>query len=202
MKAWKHFRTITQHKILVMKGCFRVGLWKQGLLHDLSKYSPAEFLTGVKFYQGTRSPNTRERETLGYSGAWLHHKGRNKHHYEYWIDYAKNGHGLVPLPMPKKYIVEMFVDRIAACKVYNKEAYTDSDPLNYYLRGKEHAPIHDDTKLVLESLLILLSEEGEKKAFSHIKHTVLRNKANNLESCNVMNQQQDSMNDLGEAGVS
>ena len=71
-----------------MKHCFRVGLYKQGLLHDLSKYSPTEFLVGCKYYQGTRSPNNAERENIGYSGAWLHHKGRNKHHYEYWLDYS------------------------------------------------------------------------------------------------------------------
>ena len=80
-KAWHHFLTITQHKLLVMQNCFRVGLFKQGLLHDLSKYSPAEFLTGVHYYQGDRSPNAAEREEKGYSSAWLHHKGRNKHHF-------------------------------------------------------------------------------------------------------------------------
>ena len=78
MKAWRHLRTITHHKILVMKGCFKLGLYRQGLLHDMSKYSPAEFLVGCRYYQGTRSPNNAEREAKGYSSAWLHHKGRNK----------------------------------------------------------------------------------------------------------------------------
>ena len=85
----KHFKTITYHKWLVMKGCFAVGLYKQGVCHDLSKYMPSEFLVGAKYYQGDRSPNNAEREAMGYSSAWLHHKGRNKHHYEYWIDYNK-----------------------------------------------------------------------------------------------------------------
>ena len=78
MNIWKHFKTITHHKILVAKGCFKVGLYKQGLLHDMSKYSPTEFWVGAKYYQGTRSPNNAEREDIGYSSAWLHHKGRNK----------------------------------------------------------------------------------------------------------------------------
>ena len=84
--AWHHFLTITHHKLVVMEGCFQVGLFKQGLLHDLSKYSWEEFKTGVKYYQGTRSPNAAEKEEKGYSSAWLHHKGRNKHHFEYWTD--------------------------------------------------------------------------------------------------------------------
>ena len=88
MKAFAHFCTITKHKKLVLKECFRVGLYKQGLLHDMSKYSWTEFRVGCRYYQGTRSPNNAEREEKGYSSAWLHHKGRNKHHYEYWIDYS------------------------------------------------------------------------------------------------------------------
>ena len=90
MHPWLHFKTITRHKLLVMKYCFRIGLYKQGLLHDLSKYSPTEFLVGCKYYQGTRSPNNAEREDIGVSTSWLHHKGRNKHHFEHWVDYSVN----------------------------------------------------------------------------------------------------------------
>ena len=82
----KHFKTITRHRHMVMRSCFRVGLIRQGLCHDLSKYSPTEFWQGAKYYQGSRSPNAGAREAVGYSTAWMHHKGRNKHHYEYWSD--------------------------------------------------------------------------------------------------------------------
>ena len=88
MHPWLHFKTITRHKLLVMHYCFRAGMYKQGLLHDLSKYAPVEFLVGCKYYQGDRSPNNAEREDTGISKSWLHHKGRNKHHFEYWVDYA------------------------------------------------------------------------------------------------------------------
>ena len=80
--GWHHFLTITRHKALVMRHCFCVGLYKQGLLHDLSKYSPSEFMTGVRFYTGTHSPNAESRRQTGISRAWLHHKGRNKHNFE------------------------------------------------------------------------------------------------------------------------
>ena len=62
MKAWQHFKTITRHRWLVRQGCFAVGLYWQGLTHDLSKYSPTEFRVGARFYQGTRSPNAAERD--------------------------------------------------------------------------------------------------------------------------------------------
>lgn len=176
MKIWKHFKTITYHKYLVMKGCFKVGLYWQGLMHDLSKYSPTEFLVGAKYYQGDRSPNNAEREDIGYSSAWLHHKGRNKHHYEYWLDYSTKNipGGMAPAPMPDRYIVEMLMDRIAACKVYRKDDYTDLAPLEYYLSGKDPAPLHEKTKEMLERLLHMLAKEGEKKTFSYIKKEVLK----------------------------
>ncbi len=176
MKIWKHFKTITYHKYLVMQGCFKVGLYKQGLLHDLSKYTPSEFIVGAKYYQGNRSPNNAEREMNGYSSAWLHHKGRNKHHYEYWIDYSLNNapYGMAPAPMPTKYIVEMFMDRIAASKVYCQGNYTDRSPLEYYEKGLEPAPIHDKTRRLLERLLHMLAEHGEEKTFAYIKHKILK----------------------------
>lgn len=176
MHPWKHFKTITQHKILVMKNCFRVGLYMQGILHDLSKYTPSEFFVGARYYQGDRSPNNAEREARGYSAAWLHHKGRNKHHYEYWIDYSAKAikGGVAPVKMPVRYVIEMMMDRIAASKVYNGKNYRDSFPLEYFLKGKENAPMHKDTKELLEMLLRMLAEKGEDKTFCYIKNELLR----------------------------
>lgn len=174
MKAWKHFCTITYHKYLVAKGCFAVGLYRQGLLHDMSKYSFTEFRVGAKYYQGTRSPNNAEKEDIGYSSAWLHHKGRNKHHLEYWIDY-----GLAPdkriqgMRMPEKYVVEMLMDRIAACKVYMGKDYHDSAPLEYYERGKKITMLHDDSRQLLEKMLNMLAEKGEEETFAYVKKEIL-----------------------------
>ena len=175
MKAVKHFCTITKHKILVMKECFRVGLYRQGICHDLSKYSWTEFRVGCRYYQGTRSPNNAEREERGYSSAWLHHKGRNRHHYEYWLDYSLDGSGtLAGMKMPVKYVVEMFLDRIAASKVYRSGQYTDRDPLEYYNRGKGGELMHPETRRLLEKLLIMLAEEGEEKTYRYIRREVLK----------------------------
>ncbi len=170
-----HLKTINAHKMLVMKYCFRVGLYRQGLLHDLSKYSLSEFIPGVIYYQGDRSPNNAQREAEGCSGAWLHHKGRNKHHYEYWIDYPTNkSEGLVGMEMPVKYVVEMFCDRVAASKNYNKEKYKDSDALDYFLKGKSHYVIHPKTEALLFKLLKMLSEKGEEYTFAYIRKKVIK----------------------------
>lgn len=174
MKAIEHLKTISEHRRLVRQGCFKVGLYYQGLTHDLSKYSPQEFLVGAKYYQGFRSPNNAEREDIGYSSAWLHHKGRNKHHYEYWFDYSlADGKGLVPARMPDKYIVEMFMDRIAASKTYNKGHYSDDMPLKYYLKGSSERLIEEYTRNTLEMLLRLLADKGEEECYRYIRNNLL-----------------------------
>ncbi|MDD6268370.1 MAG: DUF5662 family protein [Clostridium sp.] len=177
MKWLLHLKKINHHKWLVMKECFRCGLYKQGLLHDLSKYSWTEFSVGVKYYQGDRSPNMAEREDKGYTSAWLHHKGRNKHHLEYWIDYSMTpGAGLEGMEMPVKYVVEMFCDRVAACKNYHPDSYTDDAALTYYERGKNKYPMHPNTRELLERLLHMLADEGEDATFDYIRTEVLKNK--------------------------
>lgn len=177
MKAWEHFKTITHHRHLVMKGCFAVGLYKQGLLHDLSKYQPVEFLVGCRYYQGDRSPNNAEREATGVSMAWLHHKGRNKHHFEYWIDYGLGKNvGIVGMKMPTNYVIEMFMDRIAASKNYMKDSYTDRSPLEYYSNGHHKYIIHPETDQLLKELLTMLAEQGEEATFSYIRTALLHKK--------------------------
>lgn len=170
-KWYKHLKTINNHKKMVMKNCFRCGLIKQGLLHDLSKYSWAEFSVGAKYYQGTRSPNEAEREDKGYTSSWLRHKGRNKHHLEYWLDYSpdRNKPGIMGMKMPDNYIVEMFCDRIAASKNYKKENYTDSCPLDYYMMGRSRALLHPYVAEKLELLLNMLAEKGEDYTFRYAR---------------------------------
>ena len=166
-----HFCTITKHRHLVMYHCFKAGIPVQGLLHDLSKYSPVEFLTGVRYYQGgTRSPNVGERNAKGYSAAWLHHKGRNKHHYEYWFDNSRASDRLIPVDMPTKYIIEMFCDRVAACKVYKGKDYYDGSSVDYYNLHDYRVEMGPHTREVLEDLIYMLKDKGEKETFRYIRH--------------------------------
>lgn len=170
-KWYKHLCTINEHKLEVGKNCFRCGLYKQGILHDLSKYSPTEFLVGAKYYQGTRSPNEAEREDIGYTSSWLHHKGRNKHHLEYWIDYdlSKKDGSMTGMKMPDNYIVEMFCDRVAASKIYKRENYTDRSALDYFLNGKSRGAMHPYVQKKIELLLTMLAEKGEDETFAYAR---------------------------------
>jgi hypothetical protein len=145
-------------------------------MHDLSKYMPSEFIVGAKYYQGTQSPNNAERKDIGYSSAWLHHKGRNKHHYEYWMDYSSRiPGGILPAKMPDRYVVEMFIDRVAASKNYNIGHYTDDLPLKYYQEGNPGNFMHEDTRQMLEMLLNMLADEGEAKTMEYIRKNIIPN---------------------------
>ena len=172
MRPLAHLKTITEHRRLVRKYCFRLGLYWQGLTHDLSKYAPVEFWRGAKYYQGNRSPNDAERRATGRSIAWLHHKGRNRHHFEYWIDYILQPDGSIGFGgnrMPIRYVAEMFCDRIAACRTYQREAYTDASAYDYYIRSKHRIMIHPETGAEIEEMLRVLKDEGEDAAFAYVR---------------------------------
>lgn len=176
MKLWQHFKTITYHRWLVQQGCFKVGLYWQGLVHDLSKYSPTEFFVGARYYQGNRSPNGAEREEKGYSEAWMHHKGRNRHHYEYWTDMNLESRTYEPVPVPRKYLVEMVMDRRAACIVYEGKNYTPGSALAYLTKSREKNLMHPETRRELEYILTMLRNKGEDETFRYLRTDVLGGK--------------------------
>ena len=170
-----HFKTITTHRHEVIRNCFKAGIGFQGLFHDLSKYMPSEFFYGCKFYQGTRSPNEGEREDHGFSFAWMHHKGRNKHHFEYWVDINVKTNQYEPVPMPIRYVKEMFADRLAASKTYLKKDYNNRSALEYFVSHNARDKMHQKTADLLEGWLRMLSEKGEKETFKYIRKNFKNN---------------------------
>ncbi len=187
-KYWQHFKTITKHRHKVMKLCFKIGLYKQGLLHDLSKYSSIEFFTSAKYYQGTSSPIDAEKKDKGYSFAWLHHRGHNPHHWEYWVDnfepkpiqttgefipsipskyskrqtihYTKYISIPEPIEIPYNYLIEMICNMIAAGQTYLGDKWNKESPLEFYNKNKERMLLHDETRKQLEFLLEDMAKFG------------------------------------------
>ena len=170
-KAIGHTKTILQHKYEVGKLCVKCGLYGAAITHDLSKFSPTEYLQGVKYFTGTKSPHYLEREVTGVSHAWMHHRGRNKHHAEYWHDISLEKGVDVPVDMPARYIIEMLCDRISACKVYLKDKFTASSPLEYYESHKDENEFSDMTAYRLHTLLKLYAEIGEERFCSEVRST-------------------------------
>ena len=176
---WGHLSTITRHRHAVIRHCRKAGIFWQGLRHDLSKYSPTEFWQGVRYYEdGKRSPNEAEREAYGYSLAWMHHKGRNRHHFEYWSDYNPKTKRVEPVEMPVRFLAEMFCDRVAASKIYLQDRYDQTCPLDYFQRStsKKRGMLHPETERRLTELLTILAEQGEDAAFAKLRQMVKNDK--------------------------
>ena len=157
--SFKHFKKICKHKYYVGKYCWKVGLYWQGITHDLSKFSPIEFWESVKYYQGDRSPIDACKEDKGYSEAWLHHKGRNKHHYEYYQDnFDKGGE---PLLMPYKYSVEMLCDYLGAGHAYWGKNFTYKGELAWWENKKSNPlAMHPINKAFISQALEEINENG------------------------------------------
>lgn len=154
----KHFKLITHHKWIVFKLCCKVGEPWRGLVHDLSKYSPTEFWESVNYYVGNHSPITEAKRDKGYSEAWLHHKGRNRHHVQYWTDHnAPEPNPIIPYP----YAVEMICDKIAAGMIYEGKNWTKEFELSYW-EEKEKNQLEMNPKIrdFTTAVLTEVAEQG------------------------------------------
>ena len=171
-KIWLHFKLITKHKYLVFKLCTKVGLLWRGLIHDLSKYNPIEFFESSKYYVGYKSPIQVAREKRECSLAWLHHKGRNKHHEEYWYDF--NAPVRAPV-IPYKYTIEMLCDNLAAGITYKGKDFSKEYPLWYWKNKKNMDLFHPKMKAFFEDVYTEIAEKGIDKV---LKKEILKEKYN------------------------
>lgn len=159
----KHFMVITRHKWVVFKLCCKVGQPWRGLVHDLSKYSPTEFWEGVKYFNGAHSPITDCKKTEGYSKAWLHHKGRNKHHTDYWVDL--NAPDKTPI-IPYKYVAEMLCDKLAAGIIYKGKNWTKEYELEYWLNERDKTLVNDQVEQLITEFFRQVSQDGINKVLT------------------------------------
>lgn len=161
----KHLRTVAKHRWVVLQQCARCGYFWQGLTHDLSKLSRAEFVSSARYFQGDRSPIEAEKAAQGYSAAWLHHKGRNPHHWEYWTDFDKGDGHVIANKIPYRYVVEMVCDWIGAGMVYSQDKWTQSEPLAYYDKVRKGRHFHEETELLLRFFLEVIKDYGLDKFY-------------------------------------
>lgn len=175
MKFFKHLKTVLKHKYYVAKYCFKAGLYWQGLVHDLSKFSPVEFFESVKYYQGTSSPIDACKKDKGFSNAWLHHKGQNKHHYEYWQDNFDRG--TTHLEMPFKYALEMVCDYLGAGHAYSGKNFTLAGELKWW-ENKKSNPIamHENTFAFVDEMMKTIAEENSLDAIRKERAIEIYNK--------------------------
>ena len=163
MKLFKHTKLVLKHKWVVFKLCCRIGIPWRGFMHDWSKFSPIEFWEGVKYFDGHKSPISVCKVDKGYSEAWLHHKGRNKHHPEYWVDTSLPDKSVI---MPYKYAAEMICDKIAAGIVYSGESWKPSTQIEYYMKERSLYIIHPQIDIFMMAVFTEVSQNGLKKTIT------------------------------------
>lgn|SRR5574344_129054 len=141
-KYIKYFNTICIHKWYVFIECCKLGIIWQGIMHDMSKFSPSEFVASAKYYNG-------DGNDIEYQHAWLHHKGHNKHHWEYWVDWNSSTGEYILTEIPLKYMKEMYADMIGASKAYNKNKFSYDEPYNYFINNCKEWKINDSNRVWL-----------------------------------------------------
>ena len=157
INIFKHTKLVIKHKWVVFKLCCKIGIPWRGFMHDWSKFSPTEFLESIKYYRGNGSPIRLCKAEKGYSKAWLHHKGRNKHHPEYWIDFSLPDKTVI---MPYKYAAEMICDKMAAGIVYSGKNWTPNTQIDYYMKEREKSLIHPQIDKFMIATFTEVSKKG------------------------------------------
>lgn len=179
----KHIKLVMRHKRYVFKAMKDCGHPIQGMLHDLSKFSPTEFLESIRYYQGDRSPIEAAKEDKGYSDAWFHHRGRNKHHSQYWVDISFGE--VIPCKIPWKYLVEHICDTIGAGKAYMGDKWTKSAPIDYWNMKDSKSYYHNDTRSIIEYVYLLIKMYGWEDVSKLIKNGTIREIYENISSSDI-----------------
>ncbi|WP_080846507.1 DUF5662 family protein [Cytobacillus gottheilii] len=139
---WKNFLYILDHKLNVLVECWKEGLYIQGIIHDLSKFSPKEFFPYAKKFFSDGELN--QEDEMKWKYAWLHHQHKNKHHAEYWVVDPQNK---TALPMPKKYLIEMVCDWRSFSRSWGRKVKPSTvDP-------SARLVLHPDSRKELEIIL-------------------------------------------------
>lgn len=158
-KVLRQIKTVIIHKHYVFIGCCKLGIPWQGIIHDISKFTPIELSTS-KYWTGKASPIPEEKARKGYSLGWTHHKNHNKHHWEYWTDFRQRTP--ICVPMPPKYLLEAFADWYGASRGYNKGKFDINIFKSFVIREFETKKMFfPKTKEIVESVIYKVNSEEE-----------------------------------------
>ncbi len=149
-KAVLHLKTILIHKWWVFYYCCKVGLIWRGIVHDLSKFSPKEFIPNIKYAKPGISPVELQLKEIGYAPSWIHHFHRNTHHYPYWC--WNFDEGTYSIRMPLDDAIELICDMMAANKTYNGKKANLETLITYWNRQKNSSVMHPDTKKFVDTV--------------------------------------------------
>jgi len=158
-KMFGHLGTVLKHKYWVFHYARKLGIGWRGFVHDMSKFSPTEFWESVRYWNGKSSPIPVCKVDKGYSLAWQHHKGRNTHHYEYWIDRLDEGG--VPIKVPFEDMLELIADWLGAGRAYLGKNFTLKGEFLWFVNkvNVENPKIHLTTQKFIGDFLSKFAED-------------------------------------------
>jgi len=169
-KYTKYLSYVLRHKWYVTIECFQRGLYRRGIMHDMSKFRPSEFIPYARYFNGTyqsekdipkflpmsyESILTKEYVEEQFDLAWLEHTHRNKHHWQYWVLREDDGCKKI-LKMEHKYIMEMVCDWVGAGKAQGNISPKNDKYLetrNWYNENKDKMVLHKNTRREVEQTL-------------------------------------------------
>lgn len=166
MKYVKYLKYVLRHKWYVMIECFRFGLIWRGIMHDMSKLRPSEFIPYANFFYGNGNDIRSRRDKSGYykptdtgdkefDFAWLFHQKRNSHHWQWWV-LPEDGGGLKVLEMSDVAILEMVCDWLGAGKAQGKFSPKNDkfkETRAWYSVNKEKMQLHPKTRRIVEYII-------------------------------------------------
>ncbi len=140
-KHWEYLKYVTIHKWFVFLECKRLGITYRGIVHDFSKFRLSEWIGYVHKFYGNDSSK--------FAKAWLMHKHRNPHHWQFWTNECTFSDGVVPLEMPKNDVLEMVADWRAMAKA--RGWGWNATP--WYNENKDKMELHPKTRGFVEAIL-------------------------------------------------
>ncbi len=148
---------VLRHKWYVLIECSKRGIVWRGIMHDMSKFRPDEFIPYARYFYGDygvknicpakwANPGDKFHKTKNaFDRAWLKHLYRNPHHWQYWI-LQNDTDGREILEMPIVYINEMICDwRGAGMAITGKDNIAE-----WYTKNKDKMELHAKTRLAVE----------------------------------------------------
>ena len=144
-----YLRYVLRHKWYVLVECCKMGVPWRGIVHDWSKFSPAEWRPyALSFYGPWEYEGRPQWLVEAMDRAWLHHQHCNDHHWQHWV-LVQDDDPTVALPIPDRVRREMLADWRGA-----NRAQTGGDHLaQWYAGHKDKMQLHPDTREWIEAHL-------------------------------------------------
>lgn len=148
---------VARHKWFVFLAGLRTGapLWRL-IVHDWTKFSPAEWGPYVRrFYGGRPGVPVTGDDAPDFRAAWLHHQHKNAHHWQHWVLRQDDGK-IVALPMPEPFVREMVADWMGAGRAITGRW----SAAEWYRDGAGEAmDLHPLTRTLAEALLLEMTHK-------------------------------------------